>query len=208
MSKRWDTVICVPEAEYRGLVKSNRRLRWLFRLAVVFAMISSAVLSVESRMLTQINASLYETTRDFRELRRHYDRNSTTLAALAKSHAEVLDAKEQINSVGERAWGRRFTITKYTPSAGGINAYGDGKHTATRMKADPAKHIVAVDPTLIPYGSWVWIEDLGWYQAQDCGSMIKGFRLDVMNASLTGSFDYGKQRRFAIVVPPKGAHNA
>jgi 3D (Asp-Asp-Asp) domain-containing protein len=69
-------------------------------------------------------------------------------------------------------------------------------------KADPKARIVAVDPKLIPYGSWVWIDGLGWYQAQDCGSAIKGFRLDLLTETERDAMQFGKQDRFVIVVPP------
>ncbi|HKQ59315.1 MAG TPA: 3D domain-containing protein, partial [Candidatus Eisenbacteria bacterium] len=61
---------------------------------------------------------------------------------------------------------------------------------------------VAVDPKLIPYGSSVWIEGIGWYRAEDCGGAIKGFRLDVLTATEKDAFEFGKQSLFAIVVPP------
>jgi hypothetical protein len=48
----------------------------------------------------------------------------------------------------------------------------------------------------------VWIEGLGWYNAQDCGSAIKGFRLDVLTATTKESMNFGRQKRFVIVVPP------
>src|SRR6185369_5193993 len=78
--------------------------------------------------------------------------------------------------------------------------FNDGL-TATLTKADPDARIIAVDPKLIPYGSWVWIEGLGWYRAQDCGSAIKGFRLDVLTATEDDAMKFGKQDRFVIVVP-------
>jgi 3D (Asp-Asp-Asp) domain-containing protein len=68
-------------------------------------------------------------------------------------------------------------------------------------KADPDARIIAVDPTLIPYGSWVWIEGLGWYRAEDCGGAIKGFRIDVLTATESDAMRFGRQDRFAIVVP-------
>src|SRR6267142_1313322 len=49
-------------------------------------------------------------------------------------------------------WGRRFTVTKYLPHDPKYGRDDDGL-TATLMAADPASRIVAVDPTLIPYGS-------------------------------------------------------
>ena len=83
-----------------------------------------------------------------------------------------------------------------------MNADRDRKHTATMMLTDARKNIVAVDPTLIPLGSWVWIEGFGWYQAQDVGGAIKGYRLDILSDSLKTAKKWGKQERFAIVVPP------
>jgi len=47
----------------------------------------------------------------------------------------------------------------------------------------------------------VWIEGLGWFQAQDCGGAIKGLRLDVLTATQQDAMAFGKQNRFAIVVP-------
>ena len=69
----------------------------------------------------------------------------------------------------------------------------------------PKSRIVAVDPKLIPYGSWLWIEGIGWYQAQDCGAAIKGFRLDLLTATQEDAMSFGKQARFVIVVPPADA---
>jgi 3D (Asp-Asp-Asp) domain-containing protein len=74
--------------------------------------------------------------------------------------------------------------------------------TSTLIKADPEARIVAVDPKLIPYKSWVWVEGLGWYRADDCGGAIKGFRLDILTATEEEAMEYGKQDRFVIVVPP------
>src|SRR5579884_3475479 len=139
-----------------------------------------------------------------RRARTEAERAALALTALARSHNDILAATEQAPSVGTRSWGRRFTVTKYLPRSPKYGRFNHGI-TATLTKADPAARIVAVDPKLIPYGSWVWIEGLGWFRAEDCGAAIKGFRLDVLTPTEEEAMAFGKQDRFAIVVPPANA---
>jgi 3D (Asp-Asp-Asp) domain-containing protein len=194
-------VICIAVHEHQRLVCDHRHYRRFARFTSVAALFFG-LLALAFTISNDSQSVLIQSCKsDVQDLRHAHERASVALAALARSHEEVLNAKEQINDVGDKSWGRKFVVTKYTPSAGGINAYGDGTRTSTYWKADPTQHIVAVDPNLVPYGSWVWIEGLGWFQAQDCGEAIKGFRLDVMNADLKEALAFGKQGRFAIVVP-------
>lgn len=200
----WGNVVAISERELRRLQRTERWQRRGLKIAVIMTVILAAFTAgatLRAMTETDKNAGL---TRDLHAIAKNYERSNIALAALARTHENVLDAKEMVEGVGQKSWGRRFVVTKYTPKAGGINAFKDGKHTSTMRKADPAQRIVAVDPALIPYGSWIWIEDMGWYEAQDCGGMIKGYRLDVMNDDLRQALNFGKQKLFAIVVPPKG----
>jgi 3D (Asp-Asp-Asp) domain-containing protein len=124
------------------------------------------------------------------------------LDGLTNDHARLIDATDHVPVVSDGAWTRRFVVTQYLPRSPDYGRFNDG-FTATMVKADPAARIVAVDPTLIPYGSSVWIEGLGWFSAQDCGGAIKGNRLDVLTATSSEAFAFGRQERFVIVVPSK-----
>ena len=135
--------------------------------------------------------------------RRSAHRSDVALGALAHSHENILAATAKAPSIGSESWGHRFTVTQYTARSAAYGQFNDGL-TSTLWKAEPNARIVAVDPKLIPYGSSVWIEGLGWYNAQDCGSAIKGYRLDVMGLSQRDAMEYGKQDRFVIVVPKDG----
>ena len=66
----------------------------------------------------------------------------------------------------------QFVITYYWP---GEDKYG--KLTSTGMIAEEGRTI-AVDPSIIPYGSIVLING-NEYVAQDCGGAIKGNKIDV-----------------------------
>lgn len=50
---------------------------------------------------------------------------------------------------------------------------------------------IAVDPDDIPYGSYVDIEGLGTYIAEDCGGAIKGNRIDIYFDSHEAALKFG-----------------
>ena len=204
MTDAWSNVVVVDPRELRQLADEVTRLRGVstrqrLALGVIAAMCvaASAAVCLQSSRLSLAASEAHE-------YRKTSLRANAALTALAKSHEQILSATEQAPSVGTKSWGRRFTVTKYLPKSPAYGKFNDGV-TSTLMKADPEARIIAVDPKLIPYGSWVWIEGLGWYQAQDCGSAIKGFRLDVLTATEDDAMSFGKQDRFVIVVPVDGA---
>jgi len=201
MTSDWGNAVVVDPRLVSGLEDSNtrlRRARFVLRAAVGFLAFSCAL----SASIAYYKATrLAQVTRQMHENRKAAERASAALATLAKSHDNILAATQQAPSVGTKSWGRRFTVTMYLPRSEKYGKFNTG-FTSTLWKADPKTRIVAVDPKLIPYGSWVWIEDLGWYQAQDCGSAIKGFRLDLLTATEREAAEFGRQDRFAIVVPP------
>jgi len=200
----WDNAVVVDPQdlqrlrdEHGKLVKASR----LQRLAILVLGVGCAMTGAGLYMGT---LRLTATARDAKECRKTAMRSNMALAALARSQQNILAATEQAPSVGTKSWGRRFTITKYIPRSPAYGRFNNGI-TSTLWKADPKSRIVAVDPKLIPYGSWVWVEGLGWYRAQDCGSAIKGFRLDLLTATERDAMTFGKQDRFVIVVPSTDA---
>ena len=48
-----------------------------------------------------------------------------------------------------------------------------------------------MDSSVIPLGSRVYIEGIGWRIAQDTGSAIKGNRIDVLVSSHAEAYDKG-----------------
>ena len=204
MARDWGHAIVVDPRELQKLrtetakVRTTRdRLRFILPFLLAAIAFTTAVASWQTARVGSL-------TTELREARRHVARSSTALSTLARSHENMLAATQAAPSMGTKSWGKRFTVTMYIPRSEKYGADNDGL-TATMTVADPKSRLVAVDPKLIPYGSWLWIEGLGWFRAEDCGSAIKGFRLDVLVGTEPEAMRFGKQDRFVIVVPPTTA---
>lgn len=73
-------------------------------------------------------------------------------------------------------------------------AYSGGTKTASGMptKRDPnGISTVAVDPSVIPYGTPLYIEGYGYAVAADCGTAIKGKTIDLFFNSYQESANWG-----------------
>jgi 3D (Asp-Asp-Asp) domain-containing protein len=201
MESDWDKAIVVDSRELQRLTSDNAELRkWNARLKLALGFFAGLSMATSTGLWWQ-SAHVTNLASEARDCHKNVARSSKVLSALSRSHEHILAATEQAPSVGTKSWGRRFTVTKYLPRSEAYGKDNDGL-TATLVKADPNRRIVAVDPKLIPYGSQVWVEGLGWFDAQDCGGAIKGFRLDLLTATMEDAMAFGKQDRFVIVVPP------
>jgi 3D (Asp-Asp-Asp) domain-containing protein len=60
-------------------------------------------------------------------------------------------------------------------------------------------HTIAVDPSVIPLRSKVYIKGMGWYRAEDTGSSIKGERIDVYFNSHKEAQKFGVKKRKVYV---------
>ena len=64
--------------------------------------------------------------------------------------------------------------------------------TATGTKVTAGRSI-AVDPSIIPYGSKVYIEGYGWRIAEDCGGGVDGKHIDIAVDSHSHALKMGKK---------------
>jgi 3D (Asp-Asp-Asp) domain-containing protein len=204
MADDWTGAVVVDPRALQHLERENSRLRTVgYRQRCALAVVAAITLGVSTWLglqSTHLSTRLSEVTDEARQYRKASARANSALTALARSHEEILTATEQAPNIGTKSWGRRFTVTKYLPRSPLYGKFNTGL-TATLTKADPDARLIAVDPKLIPYGSWVWIEGLGWYRAEDCGAAIKGYSIDVLTATEDDAMAFGRQDRFAIVIP-------
>ena len=89
--------------------------------------------------------------------------------------------------------GRTITVTAtaYTASCAGCSGT---TATGINIKANPNARVIAVDPSVIPLGSKVYIKGYGEYTAADTGGAIKGNRIDVFIPSEQAALNFGRKQ--------------
>jgi 3D (Asp-Asp-Asp) domain-containing protein len=93
-----------------------------------------------------------------------------------------------------------FTLTAYTagPESTGKRP-GDPAYGITSSGAVVTEgYTIAVDPEVIPIGSRVYIEGIGYRIAQDTGSKIKGKRIDVYMSDLEAARKFGVRKNIRV----------
>ena len=84
-----------------------------------------------------------------------------------------------------------FTAYAYCPCQKCCGKWANGI-TATGTNAIQGR-TVAVDPKIIPLGTKLWIDGKGPYIAEDTGSGINGYKLDVYHESHQDALIWGVQ---------------
>ncbi|SNT47519.1 Uncharacterized conserved protein YabE, contains G5 and tandem DUF348 domains [Bacillus sp. OK838] len=81
--------------------------------------------------------------------------------------------------------------TAYTASCKGCSGVTS---TGVDLKSSPGAKIIAVDPSVIPMGSKVYVEGYGYAVAADKGGAIKGNRIDVFFSSKNDAYRWGAKK--------------
>jgi uncharacterized protein YabE (DUF348 family) len=89
--------------------------------------------------------------------------------------------------------GKEFYVTSTAYTA---NCSGCSGRTATgiNLRANPNIKVIAVDPSVIPLGTKVYVEGYGYAIAADKGSAVKGYKIDVFFPSTSDAYRWGRKR--------------
>lgn len=141
------------------------------------------------------------------ELQQSKERIDSLQNELSKAQADLDNARKEVKNLQAKKaepagdippsdGGRTLTVkaTAYTahPSENG-GTYGGRVLTKTGydLSANPGAKVIAVDPSVIPLGSKVWVEGYGEAMALDTGGAIKGNRVDLLMPSFQASESWG-----------------
>lgn len=92
-----------------------------------------------------------------------------------------LIAKSTRGTIGGAEYTKKFTVKAYSYTGGGTTAMG----THARVGE------IAVDPSVIPLGTRVYVEGYGFARAEDTGGNIKGNTIDVYKNSQSECLGWG-----------------
>jgi len=88
--------------------------------------------------------------------------------------------------------GREMTVsaTAYTAYCAGCSGI---TRTGIDLRSNPNQKVIAVDPSVIPLGSKVWVEGYGTAIAGDTGGAIKGNKIDVFIPTQGEALKWGRK---------------
>ncbi|SJZ78980.1 ubiquitin-like domain-containing protein [Garciella nitratireducens] len=100
----------------------------------------------------------------------------------------------KVTSVSSRGTARRSATTRtLTVVATGYSSQDPGVNHVTSTGARLEKGVIAVDPSVIPYGSKIYVPGYGYGTALDTGGGIKGNRLDLAFNSRAEALNFGRR---------------
>ncbi|TAA72598.1 3D domain-containing protein [Planococcus salinarum] len=88
--------------------------------------------------------------------------------------------------------GKEMTVSATAYTAFCVGCSGT-TYTGIDLRANPNQKVIAVDPTVIPLGSKVWVEGYGVAIAGDIGGAIKGNKIDVFIPSQEAALQWGRK---------------
>jgi 3D (Asp-Asp-Asp) domain-containing protein len=89
------------------------------------------------------------------------------------------------------------TATAYTASCNGCSGT---TATGINLHANPGVKVIAVDPSIIPLGSRVYVEGYGYAVAADTGGAIKGHKIDVLMSSDAAALQWGRKTVKVVIL--------
>ena len=84
-----------------------------------------------------------------------------------------------------------MSATAYTAFCNGCSGI---TRTGIDLRANPNLKVIAVDPSVIPLGSKVYVEGYGYAVAGDTGGAIKGHKIDIFMASRQQALNFGRKK--------------
>ncbi|RSK29201.1 DUF348 domain-containing protein [Bacillus sp. HMF5848] len=116
---------------------------------------------------------------------------------------EIQKSKDRVVAVGTKVLqpvsrGSSEVVEEFYVTATAYTAYCTGcsgiTTTGINLRANPDLKVIAVDPSIIPLGTKVYVEGYGYAIAGDIGSAIKGYKIDVFIPDKSRAYRWGVRK--------------
>ena len=206
--------IGIPKPEWdKQKARATLMVRAIFGLAIALVLIVALLIEqgYSKAELEEINEGLLQYIASQNHKRIQEERAVEQEPTPASSPAPAVQSS---GLVGAEYLGE-YTITYYCPCEKCCGEYGanrpmvNNKPVVTTSTGAFAQEgiTIAVDPSIIPYGSMVYVDGIGYRIAQDCGGAIKGNRIDVYVSSHQEAMNGGKHKSKAYIIRTGGTEN-
>jgi uncharacterized protein YabE (DUF348 family) len=117
-------------------------------------------------------------------------------STLKEKRDKIVAVGSKVSSVtvsrGQGSVSREFSVvsTAYTAHCNGCSGT---TATGYNLRANPNAKVIAVDPSVIPLGTKVYVEGYGYAVAADTGSSVKGNKIDVFFSSKSEAYRWGRR---------------
>lgn len=115
------------------------------------------------------------------------DQEKSTIPQQQESKPEPTQEVKTAENEGKTLTMTATAYTAYCEGCSGITANG------TDLRANPSLKVIAVDPSIIPLGTKVWVEGYGEAIAADTGGAIKGNIIDLFIPSESDAINWGRK---------------
>ena len=118
------------------------------------------------------------------------EEEAARLAAEEEAARLAAEEEEEANSTDPTVYGTAITVeaTAYSRNEAGL-----GNFTADGTDLRNESNVIAVDPSVIPLGTTVYIPGWGYYRAADTGGAIVGNKIDVHFENVADTYQFGRQ---------------
>ncbi|TCI43453.1 LysM peptidoglycan-binding domain-containing protein [Exiguobacterium sp. SH3S2] len=118
--------------------------------------------------------------------------SAPTAKPKASTSAPVTKQSTSTTQTQAPASGKTMTVeaTAYTPYCAGCSGI---TATGIDVRSNPNQKVIAVDPSVIPLGSKVWVEGYGEAIAGDTGGAIKGNKIDLLMPTQQQALNFGRK---------------
>lgn len=106
--------------------------------------------------------------------------------------SEKEETKTEQEEVATEAPQGRTMVVEATAYSTNQPSLSDFTYTGINLRENP--NVIAVDPSVIPLGSKVYVPGFGTYIAGDTGSAIKGNRIDIHITDLQSAINFGRRK--------------